>query len=65
MKPKDIEKLVNFSGELTDFYAAKKKICPQCGAEWGDFLQTFQLGCSKCYDTFHDDIVQKLRELNV
>ena len=52
----DIIKLVNFSGDLVEFYTSSKKICPQCGYEFADYARTGVLGCSKCYDTFHDEI---------
>jgi len=53
--------LVNFNGDLVDFFGRKpKKCCPSCGFEFENFEDTGVLGCSKCYDTFHDEIVAEI-----
>jgi protein arginine kinase len=61
--------LVNFTGDLVDFYGARrnKKICANCGFEFENFHETGNFGCSKCYDTFKTDIeklVQKSKFSN-
>ncbi|GBD94379.1 UvrB/uvrC motif protein [bacterium BMS3Abin05] len=38
--------------------------CPSCGATWDEFKRTGLLGCDKCYDVFHDQIVKVLKQIH-
>ena len=57
-------KLINFAGDLVDLFeesmGRRGPICPSCGYEFQNFLETGVLGCSKCYDTFRAQISQNL-----
>jgi protein arginine kinase len=65
----DFFSLLNFDGDLVDFFEQGRKsgrsraICPSCGYEFQNYLETGRLGCSKCYDVFHDEIVQTVESL--
>lgn len=39
------------------------KICGHCGYAFNDFLRTGFLGCSQCYQAFHDELERYLDEL--
>ena len=59
----DIRDLVNFNGDLVDYFEDRRrggKVCPSCGYEFQNYLESGRLGCSKCYDTFHDEIMQEV-----
>ncbi|MDR0461859.1 MAG: hypothetical protein LBG88_00805 [Christensenellaceae bacterium] len=62
--------IINFSGELIDFFKktqgcdSKRAICPSCGYEFENYLQSHKLGCSVCYDVFHDEIARQVAEWN-
>ena len=38
--------------------------CPNCGMKFQDFLQTGQIGCSVCYETFHYELTPLLRRIH-
>lgn len=59
--------LVNFSGDLVDFYKSTgangaRPICPSCGGDLQTYMKTGRLGCSVCYDTFHDEILRMVAQ---
>ena len=51
--------LVTFRGDLREFNYGGA-LCPNCGFEYTNYLETRHLGCSKCYDAFHDNIKREL-----
>jgi protein arginine kinase len=54
--------LVNFRGDLQDYFDRQKmRVCPNCGYEFDNYVETGRLGCSKCYDTFYDDIRRQIQ----
>ena len=64
-----VNSLADFHGDLIDFFKQNMKspmrvICPSCGYEFSNFRQTGRLGCSKCYDVFHDEIIRQIRQLH-
>ncbi len=38
--------------------------CPYCGTTWEDFKRTGLLGCDKCYEAFHDQILKVLKQIH-
>ena len=38
--------------------------CPYCGASWEDFKRTGLLGCDKCYQSFHSQVQDLLRQIH-
>ena len=60
--------LVNFSGDLIDFFQQSMRggnaqaICPSCGYEFQNYMNTGLLGCSKCYDVFRDPIMKQVNQ---
>lgn len=40
------------------------KECPECGSTFSDFLRRGRLGCSKCYDTFEEEIRDMLENMD-
>jgi len=59
----DFRDLVNFDGELYDYYEGqlrKGTVCTSCGYEFKNYLETGRLGCSKCFDVFHDQIMREV-----
>ena len=41
-----------------------KAVCTNCGFEFDDYFETGRFGCVKCYDVFHDKIVQIVGEIH-
>jgi protein arginine kinase activator len=39
------------------------KICPNCGYEFAEFLETGFLGCSKCYEAFGNELEPYIEEI--
>jgi protein-arginine kinase activator protein McsA len=59
--------IIELSGDLVDFYddsARERRVCPNCGYEFGDFDESGRLGCSVCYDTFREQIKRSIAEWN-
>jgi protein-arginine kinase activator protein McsA len=60
--------IINFSGELIDFFEKTLKggyahaICPSCGLEFENYIETGKLGCSVCYDVFREQIARQIAE---
>jgi len=38
--------------------------CPYCGTTWDDFMRSGLLGCDKCYEAFHVQIRQVLKQIH-
>ncbi len=38
--------------------------CPYCGTTWDDFKRTGLLGCDKCYEAFHVQILKVLKQIH-
>ena len=55
----------HFNGVLIDFFEQSMRgkprvLCPNCGIEFAAYIQTGRLGCSKCYDVFHEQIARQV-----
>lgn len=46
--------------ETQDVEAIEDKICPQCGTSLREFRETSLLGCSQCYETFYEELLEAL-----
>jgi len=58
--------LITFHGDLVDYFEKNMRgrdsvLCPSCGHDYGTYVQTGRLGCSKCYDVFRDQIVRQIK----
>ena len=42
---------------------AAPKECPACGTSFEDFRRTGLLGCAECYNTFRDDLIPVLSNI--
>lgn len=38
--------------------------CPSCGLTSGQFKRSGRLGCPRCYETFHDELIPLLRKIH-
>jgi protein arginine kinase activator len=52
-----------FSQEL-DGSKAPELCCPNCGMDFADFSRSGRIGCSICYDVFHDQMDTVLRRVH-
>ena len=41
----------------------KTKVCGNCGYDFKDFLETGFLGCSKCYDSFAEELAPYIAQI--
>src|SRR5699024_8709926 len=46
--------------ESGDVEAVEDKACPKCGTTLRDFKKTSLLGCSECYETFYNELLETL-----
>jgi len=66
----DIEKLTANAAEIiADLKqsvdeADAKLVCPACGFSYAEFKRQGRLGCGKCYEAFHDQIVPLVRRIH-
>lgn len=43
---------------------SSRTACSSCGLTAGQFKRAGRLGCPRCYDTFHDELVPLLRKIH-
>lgn len=59
-----------FSNMLNDLNAGSnfqnpvRTVCVSCGITFDEFLKNGKLGCTKCYDIFHDKLVDALKKIH-
>gem|GEM_PF-5827600 len=57
--------IINFKGELVNWdKQTHRAICHNCGCEFRNYIETGKLGCSVCYDVFHDQIKEQVSRWN-
>jgi len=62
--------LADLLAGLSDFGKKVKEeeteplICPECGTTYEDFKKFGRLGCSACYDAFHDNLTVLLKKIH-
>lgn len=39
------------------------KVCKHCGTTLSEFMQTYMLGCPRCYEVFNAEIVTSLKKV--
>lgn len=52
-----------FSQEI-DTSVASELICPNCGMDFADFSRSGKIGCSVCYEVFHEQLEPILRRVH-
>lgn len=50
--------------EKAETKAAPGLICPNCGMSYPDFEHTGKIGCSVCYQTFREQLLPLLKQVN-
>jgi len=62
--------LADLLAGLSDFGKKVKEeevetlVCPECGTSYEDFKKFGRLGCSACYDAFHDNLSVLLKKIH-
>lgn len=61
--------LADLLASLSDLSSdtARQKVeirCPTCGASYDDFKQNGRLGCSRCYETFRQELSSLLKRIH-
>ena len=56
--------LASMFGDSIKSIAAAKKRCPCCNATFSDIVESGSVGCSKCYDTFREELMPSLLRLH-
>jgi protein arginine kinase activator len=41
-----------------------KLLCPGCAMSWADFKRQGRLGCPKCYEAFHEQLIPLVRRIH-
>ena len=58
-----------FENKSKDFFSMFEKdnkfevICKRCGTTYGEVEKTGKVGCSECYDSFRESLVDKVKEV--
>jgi len=63
------DSLITFRGDLVDFFEKNRgerfrSLCANCGFEFVNYAQSGRLGCSKCYDVFHEQILRQIQTIS-
>lgn len=61
-----LENLISGLQEQPEGVAAEATgvVCPSCGLTSSMFKRTGRLGCPRCYNTFHDELIPLLRKIH-
>ena len=54
----------NIFADMTEEVGTDLGRCPTCGLSYKDFRDTGRLGCSRCYDTFKEQLKPLLRRIH-
>lgn len=58
----------SFFDEFTNHEIIEKNTCDACGSTFEDFKKSALVGCSRCYDIFHDQlypIIEKMQGASI